>query len=211
MSIAAHDAGPDLPRGVDLPHHHGVADLIEHMEAFLGPIRSGAPGDESTPPGVQVVLFANDVPSPGVVTLSTLGLSHHHLVLPDDAPAHQELLFHFLEADQPRNAIGLLFQLAAEMIERGEAMGHGTIVGPRGRLFPTGSMTALYAAQPVYLRDEFARCPATPPIDLIWLIPITDTEADFARTHGDLAFQHALERENPDLTDPNRGQLHAAH
>jgi hypothetical protein len=200
-----------LPGRVDLQHHRGVANLLEHMEEFLGPVRAGSHGDGSTPSGVQVAWFANDVPARGLVTLSTLGLSRHHLDRPDGGTAHQELLFHFPEDDEPPNAAGLLFQLAAEMIHRSEAMSRGTIIGPRGRLFATGRMTALYAAAPVYLPDEFARCAGAPPVDLLWLVPITDTEAAFARTHGRRAFEDALEREDPDLSNPNRDQLGAVH
>jgi Suppressor of fused protein (SUFU) len=97
------------------------------------------------------------------------------------------------------------------MIRRSEAMTRGTIIGPRGRLFAGGNMTALYAAEPAYLRDGFARCAGAPPIDLLWLVPITDTEADFARTHGRQAFEDAREHEDPDLSDPNRRQRRAAH
>jgi hypothetical protein len=188
-----------------------VADLVEHLESFLGPINRGARGDRSTPAGVQVVWFADDAPFLGVTTIVTLGLSHHRLFQPGGNDLRQELMLHLPTADQPANAVGVLFQLAGELIDGHRGLLRGELVGPRGRLFAGAEMTALYATAPVYLPDEFAVCDSpTGPIVLTWLVPITDAEAHYLDTHGWPALEAAFQAENPDLTDLTRTSINTA-
>jgi hypothetical protein len=72
-------------------------------------------------------------------------------------------------------------------------------------------MTALYAASPVYLPDEFADCDTgTVTVVMTWLVPITDAEAGYVHTRGWPAFEDALEGEDPDLVDLSRDPLRAA-
>jgi hypothetical protein len=183
-------------------------ELIDHLETFLGQISGGTVGDETTPDGVQVGWFAPDVPFTGVSTMATVGLSRHHLTMSGDRSLHQELLMHLPVDDQPRNAAGLLFQVAAMLIDRGHGLLRGEIVGPYGRLFDRGEMTALYATIPVYLADAFSVCEtATGAVVLTWLVPITDDEANYIHTHGWSQFEDALVAEDPDLTDLLRPSL----
>src|SRR6201995_4888649 len=98
----------------DLP----VADLIEHLESYLGLIAGGSRGDESTPDAVQAAWFGPDVPFDGVTTLVTIGLARRRLELPGGEAAHQELLMHVPTDEYPARAAGLLFQVAGEMVGR---------------------------------------------------------------------------------------------
>jgi Suppressor of fused protein (SUFU) len=186
----------------------GMADLIEHLESFLGLIDSGVPGDDSTPAGVQVIRFGADVPFTGVTTWATLGLSKHHLNQ-SSGGLHQELVMHVPTAQQPANIAGVLFQMAEELIRRGRGLARGEVVGPRGRLFADMEMTAVVAASPVYLPDGFAIChtPAAP-IVLTWLVPLTDAEARFALAHGWRALEAIFVEQNPDVTDLRRTSVH---
>ena len=114
-------------------------------------------------------------------------------------------------ADQPGNAAGLLFQLAAGLIAHGRGLLRGEVIGPRGPLFGSGPMTALYAAIPVYLPEGFAICDTgTVTVVMTWLVPITDAEADYVRTHGWSAFEEALVTEDPDLVNLSRNLVTAA-
>jgi hypothetical protein len=77
-------------------------------------------------------------------------------------------------------------------------------------LFDRGQMTALYAATPVYLPDNFAVCDtAAGKAVMAWLVPITGAEADYVRTHGWTAFEAALVAEDPDFTEPSRSPVTA--
>lgn len=183
----------------------GVADLIEHLERSLGPIAGGTRGDGSTPSGVQVIRFGADAPFAGVTTWATLGLSNQHLGRTGGGGLHQELVMHVPTARQPDNVAGLLFQMAGELIQRGHGVARGEVIGPRGRLFAGTEMTALVAAQPVYLPDEFAVCetPAAPVV-LAWLVPLTQAEAHFAHTQGWAALEAVFVQQDPDLTDHER-------
>ncbi|OJF13368.1 hypothetical protein BG844_15715 [Couchioplanes caeruleus subsp. caeruleus] len=69
-------------------------------------------------------------------------------------------------------------------------------------------MTALVAAQPVYLPDEFAVCetPAAPVV-LAWLVPLTQAEAHFAHTQGWAALEDVFVQHDPDLTDHERASV----
>jgi hypothetical protein len=182
-----------------------VADLVEHLERFLGPVEGGTPGDDSTPVGVQVIRFGADAPFAGVTTWATLGLSNHHLTQPGGRGLHQELVMHLPNARQPANIAGVLFQVAAELIERGQGLALGEVIGPRGQLFTQSEMTALVAAAPVYLPDSFGVCDtAAAPVVLTWLIPVTAAEAQFARAHGWPALEAVFVAQDPDLTNIDR-------
>jgi hypothetical protein len=187
-----------------------VTNLVDHLESFLGPISGGSRGDDTTPPGVAVVWFGEDTPFSGVTTLATLGLSDHHLHQSEQRGLHQELLLHLPMVNQPANAAGVLFHLAAELIGQERGLLRGEVVGPRAQLFAGYGVTALYAAVPVYLPAGFATCPGQPPIVLTWLIPITDAEAGYVRVHGWRALEAAFGDEEPDLTNIHRESVHVA-
>ncbi|MEW1847243.1 suppressor of fused domain protein [Nonomuraea angiospora] len=186
-----------------------MAHLVQHLEHFLGRIDSGAAGDDSTPTDVQVIRFSPNAPFTGVTTWSTLGLSHHHLGQPSGHSLHQELVMHMPNDREPGNIAGVLFQVAGELVQRGRGLARGEVIGPRGRLFARGEMTALAATTPVYLPDSFAVCdtPAAR-IVLTWLVPLTDAEARFAHTHGWHALEDILVAQDPDLTDIERASVH---
>ena len=174
-------------------------------------ITGGTRGDGSTPAGLQVAWFGANRPFAGVTTIATLGLSRHHLAPLNGKSLHQELLMHLPMADQPRNAAGLLFQVAADLIARGRGLLRGEVVGPRGPLFGSGPMTALYAAAPGYLPAGFDTCDTgTGTVVMTLLVPITDAEADYVHARGWSAFEEALAAEGPDLADLSRNPVTVA-
>lgn len=182
-----------------------MANLIDHLESFLGDMSGGSGGDDSTPPGVQVAWFPN-APVEGT-TLVTTGLSNHHLTQ-GDRGLHQELLMHVPTARHPPTAAGVLFQVADILLTRGHGLLKGEVLGPYGRLFDEGEMTALIAFGPVYLPDEFAVC-ETPGMSIVltWLVPITTGEARLVETRGWSALEAAFVAEDPDLANPLRREV----
>ncbi|MBB4765605.1 suppressor of fused domain protein [Amorphoplanes digitatis] len=158
-----------------------MADVIEHLESFLGHMSGGSRGDETTPEGVQLAWFP-DSPFPGVTTPVTVDLSRRHLAMPNGGALHQELMMHVPKSDYPARAAGLLFQVAGEMVRRGSALQHAQVIGPHGPLFPGSQMTAMVAISPLYLPDAsaFVRVEDSVPVVLTWLVPITDGEAEFS-------------------------------
>jgi Suppressor of fused protein (SUFU) len=188
-----------------------MTELIAHLESYLGAISGGTGGDESTPAGLQVVWFGANRPYTGVTTIATLGLSRHHLAQSASRGVHQELLMHLPMAGQPRKAAALLLQVAAELIAQGRGLLRGEVIGPRGPLFGSGQMTALYAAAPGYLAPGFDTCDiGTVTVVMTWLVPITDTEAGYVRTRGWPTFEETLIAEDPDLVDLSRSPVTAA-
>ncbi|GAA0794045.1 suppressor of fused domain protein [Spirilliplanes yamanashiensis] len=187
-----------------------MSDLVVHLESYLGPIVAGSGGGERTPEGVQVLRYGPDRPFDGALTLTTLGLSNHHLAQPGGAGLHQELVLHLPAADPPRNAAAVLFQVAGQLVRSGRGLLRGEVLGPHGPVFGTGTVTALYAAAPGYVPDGFGVCrmPARTVV-LTWLVPITAAEAAFVAARGWQAFERALVAEDPDLTDLGRASLAA--
>jgi hypothetical protein len=66
----------------------GVATVVVGVALAVGVATPAAAYEDGrfafagmTPSGLQVVWFADDVPARGLVTISTLGLSRHHLHL----------------------------------------------------------------------------------------------------------------------------------
>jgi hypothetical protein len=189
-----------------------VADLIEHLESFLGLITGGSRGDDATPEGVQVAWFGPDVPFGGVTTLVTVGLSRRHLGLPNGGALHQELVMHVPTDDYPARAAGLLFQVAGEMVRRRAGLQHGQVIGPRGPLFPGSQTTAMVATSPRYLPESFAVCHTeSVPVVLVWLIPITTGEAEVIQTSGWGTLEQAFAAQNPGLADPARAEVALDH
>ncbi|GIG00250.1 suppressor of fused domain protein [Catellatospora citrea] len=185
-----------------------MTDLIAHLESFLGLITGGTRGDDSTPSGVQVAWFAEDVPFAGVTTMATVGLSRYHLAQSTDAGIHHELLMHLPTHGQPANAAGVLFQVARMAIARGYGLARGEILGPSGTLFEGTPMTALYAATPGYLPAAFHTCETSAAtIVMTCLVPLTTSDAIYARTHGWRALEQAIAEEQPDLVNLNRPSL----
>ena len=185
-----------------------MADLTEHLEQHLGLVQDGATDPEL--PRINVVWFGLNRPYPGMRTLSTLGLSHHHLT--GSGANHQELLLHVREQTAPPNAPAILFQVAGELIERGHGLRRGEVIGPRGRLFDQGECTALYATGPAYVSEDFGELnTGSRTIILVWLVPITTAEAEFVASHGWPAFEDLLAAGDPDLSDVSRPPLAGIH
>lgn len=180
--------------------------LVEHLERALGPIRTGwavAPDGAKTP--FQIVRFAGGSGADSVA-YSTLGLSRRVLPSPtSDLRIRQELLMLAPDALEPDNVASLLLQVGEMAIRMGRALLRGDVIGPAGALVPGSDLTALYVTMPTYFPDEFATYSDDDgTIVIAWLVPITDSEADYVSNHGWDAFEDRLSEQDPDLVDFHR-------
>jgi hypothetical protein len=183
-----------------------MSDLVDHLETYLGPIVSGySKDDEGKKLPFQIARFENA--RPRTVTLVTLGFSDIHLALGRDGRrVRQEYLLTVNPKWDAPNLPALLHQVAMEAYEKNSAYLRGQVLGPRGTLVAGTALEALYVAMPVYFPDAFhvyERVGAEP-IVLVWLVPITASEAHFAKERGYDAFEDLLVERDPDLRDLGR-------
>ncbi len=185
----------------------GNMSLPQHLEKYLGTIRSGWSQDaDGRKVPFSVVDFAQG-PRPKTVTFSTLGLSKTPLHSRTTGKTiHHELVIALPESMRQGPVPGILQQVGQGLIADGHALLRGDVIGPRGPLFSDSpKMEALYASPPVYFPDGFATYhDEDRDIVFVWLIPIARAEAEFIRTLGWNRFEDELVRANPDLTDPGR-------
>ncbi len=179
-----------------------MTGLIEHMERHLGKIEVGwsKDADGSAMP-FQIIRFGSTA-VPGCVVFSTLGLSSTALPsLHSDKTIRHEFIMILPERLREGPAPSLLSQVGLEVLTAESAVARGDVIGPRGPLFETSKMEALYATVPVYLQDDFGQFNE---VVLVWLVPVSRSEVDFVTAHGWLAFENQLADVNPDLTDLSR-------
>lgn len=178
------------------------AGLVEHLERFLGEVDVGWSKDaDGFGLPFQVVRFA-----PGAMArcavFSTLGLSTTPLRSRHSGKSiRHEFMMIVPERLSEGPVPGLLQQVGLDVVASGSALLRGDVLGPRGPLFAMSKMEALYAAIPVYLPDEFGQFED---VVIVWLVPVSRSEADFVATRGWPAFERRLIDVDPDLTDVDR-------
>lgn len=104
---------------------------------------------------------------------------------------------------------GVLEYVAGRLISSGQAVLRGDVLRLPMPLTPGGSMTALYAAIPVYFDEAFASVVLENGSDaaIVWLVPIGNREAEFVEEEGWEAFEQELVRQDPDLLDLSRSEM----
>lgn len=180
-------------------------DLVQHLEAQLGPIVDGF-GDQAA---LNVVRFA-DRPQAGVTTYCTLGLGQHLLRLPSGKQVRQELLLSVHDSYDPVAVASALLTLAERLIQDHRALARGEVMGPSAPLIAGVRARAVYASLPVVFDDALMTFHGTnPPTVLVWLIPMPPEEAEYVRDHGWEPFEEALESAEAELWDLNRNPIEA--
>lgn len=180
--------------------------LVEHFERTLGLITAGWSVD---PDGVempfQIVRFTggSDADSVGY---STLGLSRRVLPSPTShLHIRHELLMLAPKALKPDHVASILLQVGEMLIGTERALLRGDVIGPAGALVPGSELTALYVTMPMYFPEEFATYSDDDgAVVIAWLVPITDSEADYVSSHGWDAFEDKLVEQDPDVVDFHR-------
>jgi hypothetical protein len=181
--------------------------LIDHLEAFLGPITGGwiedATGDRLP---FQVVWF-DDAPAKDLATYSTLGLSWHALEAPTKT-VRQELLISVDKRFASLPLAGVLSSLGEMVLAEHRPILRGEVLPPRDAIVPGSTLSAFYAAQPVVLPDAFAVFEGSEPhTAFVWLVPISAAEAELIGSHGWSWFEDQLVEQQPDLFDLTRGDI----
>jgi hypothetical protein len=186
-----------------------MTDLVQHLEAHLGSICKGwSRGEDLEDQGFQVVSFEG-APVEDAAVFATLGVSNFPLrSRVSGKEIRQEFVFLAGRSFGVRNIPAVLQSIGREVIRTGDALLRGDVLGPRGPLFESSELEALYVAIPVYFPATFATClTAEYAISLAWLVPITALEAEYVATHGWSAFEDRLVDDDPDLLDFERRGL----
>lgn len=186
-----------------------VPGLVAHFEQFLGPIASGWMKDSSGEQlPFQVVRYAHG-PDVGSVAYSTLGLSRRTFAAKDGTGVRQELVILATKSLPVEYVLNVVRDVAASMAERNHALRQGEVLGPVPPPVPRSAMVAVYAALPVYFDDSFAThvSASGEQVELVWVVPVTQPEAQFVRSHGWEAFEDLLADQDPDLVDVFRAEM----
>ena len=184
-----------------------MTTLPEHIATFLG-----KPEDswhlETGSHDLQVVKTSNQ-PVKGVVTYSTLGMSHTVLRMPGDRVVRQELVFAVYERFAPADVAGFLLGFGASVLSLGEALFRGDTIGPQNALIPGVAANSIYCTAPVPFDERLATYydGSHPPTVFVWALPITGDEAEFVRRNGWTKLEELLESREPDLWDLDRASV----
>ena len=187
----------------------GVPGLVAHFEKFLGPVRSGwmaGPTGDRMP--FQVVRWTqgSDV---GSMTYSSLGLSRHRLQGRGGVETRQELVLLATPSLPVEYVLTVLNDAGRAALDVGRGLRQGDVLGPVAPPVPGSAMAALYVAMPDYFPDELALYEPGdgPPVEVLWLVPVSAREYDFVEAYGWEAFEDLLEAQDPDLVDVYRSEI----
>lgn len=179
------------------------ADAVErHLVSCLGApslITSARDAERSLSASFRVATF-DDQPAESAFTLTTLGVSEHEF-RDRESRVRQELLVCAWNAFRGDALHQFLFAMGNYVIESRTAAARGMIYE-----FPE-PFTAGRAWQHVFVFTPLyhsALLSAVPPVDFMWLIPITPAEFAFIQTNGPQAFDDLLTQKDPDLLDLGR-------
>lgn len=185
-----------------------MTDFIGHLEAYLGRVqkRFEPARDEDRRP-FQVLSF-DGMPFRESTTIVTAGLGAHVLDQPKGPAVRQELVGCAYRAEADERFAGLVDLVGRDMLQSHKAVLRGQVIGPGGPLVRGATVEALLCASPWYWPEGFERYDGMqPPVLIIWLVPITASEAAFVRERGIDAFEELVEKHEPDLLDLQRSPI----
>ena len=139
------------------------------------------------------VLRFDGVPHAGCSSYATVGLSEHLL----DGRYRLELIM--AVGSEVKPPLPVLVRVGEEIISRHAALLRGDVVKVGG-----GGVEWLYATVPVYYPDALAQVDG---VAVVWLVPVSDSEARFVKQHGWDPFEDRLAEADPDLTDLRRSPV----
>lgn len=133
-------------------------------------------------------------PSASTCVVVTNGLAGIPLIQRGMASLRQELMVVADDSLARGEVASLLCSIAQEIAQRRHAIEHGEVFGPAGSLFPESRLTALFATRPVFLPSALAEHKAATGTTVgVWLVPISDAEAELARRVGPDRFEEYIE------------------
>jgi hypothetical protein len=177
-------------------------NAVQHLEAYLGPVDYGWSSESL--PGIQICLFRNK-PSPGVLTITTLGLSNTVLSMDAGRRVRQELVVGVTGDEDVPNFAKLLLHVADQLLSSRRALLRGDVVALPSSVALGSAAEALYASIPTAYPDEFWTLDdSSPPTVFVWLFPLLPSEASFVANEGWDEFEIRLEERNCDPFDVRR-------
>ncbi|WP_175420947.1 suppressor of fused domain protein [Streptomyces griseus] len=189
-----------------------MAILIDHFESRLGQLVGAWSVRDGAPEGAAQVGYFTGGVFDGVQSFATTTLHQTHLVSPTTGESqHLELLgcTRPVAGDEYGPFPGVLEWVAERLATTGKAVLRGDVVSLPMPLRPGSSLTALYAAMPVYFDDAFFSVTLENGtyVSVVWLVPLHGAEAEYVQKHGWPAFESELTKQNLDLFDLERLQV----
>lgn len=177
--------------------------LARHLQRHLGEVvgewSHGPDGDELP---FTVVHFE---PREGTATevYCTLGLSDYEL----GEDEHRIELLMITPLALPEGSIPpVLVEVGAMPIEVGDVPELGDVFTDIAPLAEVSDMDTLYVGRPLYQPTGFAQYGSRfDGVDIFWLVPVHETEAEFVRAEGWEAFERLMWDLDVDPTDFSRG------
>jgi Suppressor of fused protein (SUFU) len=119
-----------------------------------------------------------------------------------------ELLFAAYERYESSKIALFLLTFGQYAVSRERSLLRGDVIGPEKPVIPGVRSDSVYCALPVMFNPGLATfSESVPPTVFVWLMPITNLEADFVRARGWNAFEDCLARYQPDFWDMDRPSL----
>lgn len=168
-------------------------DLIQHIEKHVGRIENSWQLPDF--PSFQVLRFRNQ-PNSGITTFCTLGMSRAKLHLPNLRLVKLEFIFSIKEGlYDDEDVASFLLTFTQSIIESGTAVLRGEVIGPGPPIFSNCKSNNIYCSIPVFFGDEFDLFDSKPiQTVFVWLIPLTETDANFIKVNGWRRFEDELEK-----------------
>ncbi|MCI0155110.1 suppressor of fused domain protein [Leifsonia shinshuensis] len=186
-----------------------LAAVDDHYRRHLGRL-AGIRPFSTRPEGVELEfdLLVFEPGPDGYHPIATRGLSEHPLARSAGGSVRMELLM-IVPVESSELAQSHLCDVTIDIVRTHRAPGRSEILERRGELFPGSGKVALLATTPVYQGGGAFFVLDAPGGRVLfpWLLPISATEADYARRHGAAAFEDVLEASEVDLRDPARASL----
>jgi hypothetical protein len=150
------------------------------------------------------VLQFRDQPVRGATTYASIGLSDVPLMQPA-GQVREEFLF---AAWSKHGDLGIpegLACLAGERVLARRPFLDGEAIGPVGWLGRGVRVNSLLALSPRYFPAALSDpLPLDPPGNFVWLVPITEREAQVVNERSSGMLEEAFEKHDPDLLNLNR-------
>lgn len=181
-----------------------LADALRtHLDRFCGKQPDELKLDEES--RLRVATF-RDVPSEGLHSFLTIGLSGHKLIQPNSqTPIRQEILICVDQAYADLPWQEPLAGVARAAAERHRALMRGEVLGPFGRIFSEQeglTPTAFVCGAPAFFPDEFFELDAgADSVLFVELIPVTDREVERIRDKGAESFFEEVDSGRVDTLD----------
>jgi len=150
----------------------------------------------------QVIQFVGQ-PVSGASTYASVGLSSRAL-LRDGVAMRQELLFACYDRFESWGPEKIVAVIARVLMSQGNALSQGELLGPAGPLFPDSTLEAMYCTTSATFTEPLVVPGLDVPISIIWLLPVTASEAEIVAADGVERFEGLLVQHDRDLLDLQR-------